>query len=146
MKMRDRSTARQRYLRSCAAFAVLLIAQVVHAEWHGDQRSIMGTAISVELWSEDAIAARAAIDAVMQEMVRIDQAMSPWIETSELALINRTIPRSAPVYSISVSRRSATCTTIANTWNPAKRRSRPISMQSTIDPSGSMPKPAPCSS
>jgi FAD:protein FMN transferase len=89
MNMRDRSTARQRYLRSCAAFAVLLIAQVVHAEWHGDQRSIMGTAISVELWSEDAIAARAAIDAVMQEMVRIDQAMSPWIETSELALINR---------------------------------------------------------
>jgi thiamine biosynthesis lipoprotein len=66
----------------------LLIGNV-HAEWYNDKRAIMGTAISVELWADDADTAHAAIEAVMQEMVRIDNAMSPWIETSELALINR---------------------------------------------------------
>lgn len=49
----------------------------------------MGTAVSVELWSDDANAAHDAIEAVMSEMTRIDHSMSPYIETSELALINR---------------------------------------------------------
>jgi len=68
---------------------LLLGVSNAHAEWYSDKRAIMGTAISVELWADDAAAAQAAIEAVMREMVRIDQAMSPWIETSELALINR---------------------------------------------------------
>lgn len=59
------------------------------ANWYSDKRAIMGTAVSVELWADDEKTARAAIEAVMQEMVRIDQTMSPYIETSELALINR---------------------------------------------------------
>lgn len=67
----------------------LLLISGAQAEWYSDKRAIMGTAISVELWSDDAAAAQASIEAVMQEMVRIDKAMSPWIETSELALINR---------------------------------------------------------
>lgn len=49
----------------------------------------MGTAISVELWSEDAAAGEAAMDAVMQEMHRIDHAMSPHRADSELSRINR---------------------------------------------------------
>jgi thiamine biosynthesis lipoprotein len=65
------------------------ISATAHAEWYSDKRAIMGTAVSVELWADDATAAKAAIDAVMQEMVHIDQTMSPFIETSELALINR---------------------------------------------------------
>jgi len=60
-----------------------------HAEWYSDSRAIMGTAISVELWADDKTTARDAIEAVMQEMVHIDRGMSPYIETSELALINR---------------------------------------------------------
>jgi FAD:protein FMN transferase len=85
----DRGFGSSVVLRLCCALAALLLAQAVRAEWFSDQRSIMGTAISVELWSDSEPAARAAIEAVMQEMVRIDRAMSPWIETSELALINR---------------------------------------------------------
>lgn len=71
-------------------FCVLMVLSTcARAEWYSDKRPIMGTAVSVELWSDDETAAQAAIEAVMQEMVRIDETMSPYIETSELALINR---------------------------------------------------------
>jgi thiamine biosynthesis lipoprotein len=49
----------------------------------------MGTAIGVELWSEDHEAGVAAIDSVMAEMHRIDRAMSPHKADSELSRINR---------------------------------------------------------
>ena len=49
----------------------------------------MGTAIHVELWSEDPALARRAIDAVMAEMHRIDRLMSPFKPESELSLVNR---------------------------------------------------------
>lgn len=49
----------------------------------------MGTAIAVELWADDRAAGEAAIDAVMQEMHRIDRAMSPHKPQSELSIINR---------------------------------------------------------
>ncbi|MFT3930044.1 MAG: FAD:protein FMN transferase [Spongiibacteraceae bacterium] len=68
---------------------VAIAAASAHAEWYSDKRAIMGTAVSVELWADDDKTAQAAIEAVMQEMTRIDQTMSPYIETSELALINR---------------------------------------------------------
>jgi thiamine biosynthesis lipoprotein len=60
-----------------------------HAEWYSEKRPIMGTVVSVELWADDATVAKEAIEAVMQEMVHVDQTMSPFIETSELSLINR---------------------------------------------------------
>jgi thiamine biosynthesis lipoprotein len=49
----------------------------------------MGTAIHVELWSDDAATAADAMAAVMDEMRRIDAAMSPYKETSELSRLNR---------------------------------------------------------
>jgi thiamine biosynthesis lipoprotein len=88
--------SRQKLIRARARFhgcVLLLIAcgfsMHAHAEWFSDKRPIMGTAVSVELWSDDKAAAQDAIEAVMQEMVHIDQTMSPYIETSDLALINR---------------------------------------------------------
>jgi len=59
------------------------------AGWLKRDEAIMGTAISVELWSDDASEGRAAIDAVMAEMHRIDRAMSPHKPDSELSIINR---------------------------------------------------------
>jgi thiamine biosynthesis lipoprotein len=53
----------------------------------------MGTAIHVELWSDEASAAAVAIDAVMDEMHRIDAAMSPFKEHSELSRVNRDAAR-----------------------------------------------------
>lgn len=49
----------------------------------------MGTAISVELWSDDHAVGNAAVDAVMAEMHRIDRTMSPHKADSELSIINR---------------------------------------------------------
>jgi len=57
--------------------------------WRAREEAIMGTAIRVELWSEDAREGEAAIDAVMAEMHRIDRAMSPHKPASELSRINR---------------------------------------------------------
>lgn len=64
--------------------------------WYARDAAIMGTAIHVELWSDDAASARAAIDAVMDEMHRIDAAMSPYKESSGLSCVNRDAAR-APV-------------------------------------------------
>src|SRR2546423_9737388 len=57
--------------------------------WLSRDEAIMGTAIRVELWSDDRAAGVAAIDAVMAEMHRIDRAMSPFKPDSELSRINR---------------------------------------------------------
>lgn len=57
--------------------------------WHKREEAVMGTAISVELWSADTAKGEAAIDAVMAEMHRIDRTMSPHKPTSELSCINR---------------------------------------------------------
>lgn len=57
--------------------------------WLARDEAIMGTAIRVELWCDDAEAGEDAIDAVMAEMHRIDHAMSPHKVDSELSRINR---------------------------------------------------------
>ena len=57
--------------------------------WIKREESIMGTAISVELWCEQRGAGEAAVTAVMDEMHRIDRTMSPHKEDSELSRINR---------------------------------------------------------
>ena len=64
--------------------------------WLKCEEAIMGTAITVELWSEDRSAGESAIAAVMAEMHRIDSAMSPHKADSELSRINRDAA-SAPV-------------------------------------------------
>jgi len=58
----------------------------------------MGTAITVELWSDERDAGEAAITAVMDEMHRIDRTMSPHKPTSELSIVNRdAATRAVPV-------------------------------------------------
>lgn len=59
------------------------------AEWYTREEAIMGTAVRVELWHDDATAAHAAMSAVMDEMHRIDASMSPFKSDSELSRINR---------------------------------------------------------
>ena len=59
------------------------------AGWMQREEAIMGTAIKVELWAEDRRSGEAAVAAVMDEMHRVDRAMSPHKPTSELCRINR---------------------------------------------------------
>src|SRR5450631_1596120 len=64
-------------------------AAPAHAEWvNRVTDGIMGTRITVELWSEDRPKAEAAIDAVLDEMRHIDESMSTYKPTSEVSLVN----------------------------------------------------------
>ena len=63
------------------------------AGWVQRDEAIMGTAIHVELWCDDRRQGDAAAAAVMDEMHRIDRAMSPHKATSELCRINREAAR-----------------------------------------------------
>lgn len=65
------------------------VAMPARGQWFSRDEAIMGTAIHVELWSDDAKRAQHAIDAVMDEMHRIDRLMSPYKDDSQLSLINR---------------------------------------------------------
>jgi thiamine biosynthesis lipoprotein len=58
------------------------------AGWLVREEAVMGTAIRVELWCDDAARGRAAADAVIAEMHRIDATMSPHKPDSELSRIN----------------------------------------------------------
>ncbi|MES9970032.1 MAG: FAD:protein FMN transferase [Candidatus Thiodiazotropha sp.] len=49
----------------------------------------MGTQISVQLWHQDQDQGKAAIQAVMDEFRRLDRKLSPYIDSSELSLVNR---------------------------------------------------------
>jgi thiamine biosynthesis lipoprotein len=72
-------------------------------KWHGDEQSIMGTRISVQLWMEDDTKAEAAIAAVMDEMRRIDKEYSPWIETSQLYKLNQAVAKASQQNPIKIS-------------------------------------------
>ena len=75
------------------------------AGWLRREEVIMGTAISVELWADEAHAGEAAAAAVIDEMHRIDRAMSPHKPASELSRINReaaqrAVPLSPEMYAL----------------------------------------------
>ncbi|HEY8506796.1 MAG TPA: FAD:protein FMN transferase [Steroidobacteraceae bacterium] len=74
--------------RRLVMLVLLAAAMPCAAEWHERTEAIMGTRIAVELWHEDAAQAEAAIDAVMDEMRRIDALMSHYKPESQLSQIN----------------------------------------------------------
>ncbi len=68
---------------------VAVLAVSAQAEWFDRvDDGIMGTRIVVELWADDATQANAAIDAVMAEMVNIDNNMSTYKPESEVSRVN----------------------------------------------------------
>jgi FAD:protein FMN transferase len=66
-----------------------LLPRAAALGWLKRDETIMGTAVSVELWADDRRAGLAACAAVMDEMRRIDRTMSPHKAESELSRINR---------------------------------------------------------
>ena len=84
---------RQSWIQAVLAGCLVLIALPASAEWFSREEAIMGTSVSVELWQDDPAAAQADMQAVMEEMHRIDELMSPYKPTSELSRINREAAR-----------------------------------------------------
>ncbi len=76
-------------------FARRTAPPVASGGWVTRDEAIMGTAIHVELWADDRRQGEAAAAAVMDEMHRIDRAMSPHKTASELSRINREAARRA---------------------------------------------------
>jgi len=71
------------------AVVAALLTPTAHAEWFSRiNDGIMGTRIQVELWSDDEVQANGAIDAVMEEMERIDRDMSTYKPDSEVSRVN----------------------------------------------------------
>ena len=66
----------------------LLLPAVANADWVRRNEAIMGTAIYVELWHPDQQAGESAIDAVIDEMHRIDRLMSTYKPNSEISQVN----------------------------------------------------------
>jgi len=60
-----------------------------NAQWFDYRQSIMGTSTTVELFAKTQQQAEQCSQLVFDEMHRIDRLMSPYIEQSELAKINR---------------------------------------------------------
>ena len=69
--------------------ALILAAPTARAEWvERVADGIMGTRITVELWATDRAQGDAAIEAVLEEMRRIDRDMSTYKPTSEVSKVN----------------------------------------------------------
>lgn len=86
----------------CLSF---LSASQSNAEWFNAEEKIMGTLITVELWHEDPAVAEKAIAAVMKDMRRVEDLMSPYKGKSELYQLNHlaaknAVPISAELFSL----------------------------------------------
>ncbi len=67
----------------------LVVSAGAAGGWLREQADIMGTRIVVELYHPDTATAQRGVAAVLAEMRRIDTAMSPFIDSSELSRVNR---------------------------------------------------------
>jgi FAD:protein FMN transferase len=85
----EQTLNRSLYRGALAVLAMACCMQPAHAEWvRRVTDGIMGTRITVELWSDDKEKGESAIDAVLDEMRHIDESMSTYKPTSEISLVN----------------------------------------------------------
>lgn len=76
-------------MRFAFLIAISLLSVTAHAEWVSRvEDGIMGTRITVELWAADKATGEASIDAVIEEMKRIDRQMSTYKSDSEISRVN----------------------------------------------------------
>jgi thiamine biosynthesis lipoprotein len=79
----------QAWKRAAYLAGFLCLAAPAHADWvRRVTDGIMGTRITVELWSDDKAKADQAIDALLAEMRHIDDSMSTYKPTSEVSQVN----------------------------------------------------------
>ncbi|MGP9800360.1 FAD:protein FMN transferase [Rheinheimera sp. NSM] len=87
------------YLLQLMLYAVpagLMLLAPVQAQWQREAFDTLGTRAYIEFWSEDKAKAGQLILDVQAEFERINQLMSPYIDSSELSLLNRSAAK-APV-------------------------------------------------
>ena len=72
-----------------ATLLLLSLSFPAVADWFGDARPMMGTEVSIYLWSDDPEVGESLLDEVFQEAARIDRLMSTYKGDSEISKINR---------------------------------------------------------
>ena len=70
-------------------YFIFNISHLFAADWVVRDAEIMGTTIHTEVWHPDRALAEQAAELVLQTMHEVNASMSPYIETSELSLVNR---------------------------------------------------------
>lgn len=72
-------------------FTLITLCATTNAwpEWYKSERAIMGTMVIVDIWHDKPEVANKCSKQVFNEMYRIDQAMSPLRDDSELSAINQ---------------------------------------------------------
>lgn len=76
-------------VRFPALLLIFIVSNSLQASWQKQSRDIMGTRVTVEMWSENPQQSTSCTEQVFSEMHRIDALMSPYIATSEVAKINQ---------------------------------------------------------
>jgi len=78
-----------RFSLALVVLAISLNSRPLRAEWFAEAQAHMGTEISVFLWHDDPRQGQRAVDAVFEEVARLDDLMSTYIEESRISEINR---------------------------------------------------------
>lgn len=76
------------YLKLTITLCLSLATAQAMANWSEKSFNVMGTQAKVQLWHSDETLSKKLINDVVAEMHRIDQSMSPYIESSELSQVN----------------------------------------------------------
>jgi thiamine biosynthesis lipoprotein len=80
---------RLKFIARLLPIILVCMAAPARADWvRRVSDGIMGTRITVELWSDDQQKAERAIDAVLEEMRHVDDSMSTYKPTSEVSQVN----------------------------------------------------------
>jgi thiamine biosynthesis lipoprotein len=90
-------------LRRLVSLALLVLAPSLAADWHSQQQDIMGTRISINFWLEDGDKAKAAMEAALAEMRRVDEEYSPFKGSSQLSRLNRLAPLASAEQPLAIS-------------------------------------------
>lgn len=81
----DRASTRHILLAVAFLFGHSLQA---HAEWQYEEHYIFGTSVTIQLWADDSLQGKKAMDAAVSELWRIHNALSPLIDSTELFQLN----------------------------------------------------------
>lgn len=76
------------YFKFIIVLFLSLASLQVTANWSEKSFNVMGTQAKVQFWHSNEILSKKLIADVVAEMHRIDQSMSPYIESSELSQVN----------------------------------------------------------
>ena len=75
--------------------SLLIGVNQAHAKWHYEEQVFMGTQVSIQIWQEDQAKADQLIQAVWDEMSRIDNTFSTYLPNTLVSKVNENAGKAA---------------------------------------------------